>query len=274
MWMSDNLEHNNPVLIDAHCHMRPRRGGVVLTPHFIIDNMDAAGVDMIVSLGGGGNPLKSLKENNDFNIQAARDYPERIIPFIYFDPRYEEDGLEEIDRCMEKAGDVIKGVKVGHQFAVARYMYPMMEKAQEYGLPVGIHSDCKVTGHPYIIGDLANSFPKVSTIILHMGGRTSAAAEMLSIKMAEKNANVWLETSFSNPYPIKKAVEILGPDRIMFGSDSSNAPSGYGGGFERQAYNILIHSHSIRCLGLPKDHEDKLMGLNAARLFNLEVGNL
>jgi predicted TIM-barrel fold metal-dependent hydrolase len=226
---------------------------------------------MIVSLGGGGNPLELLKENNDFNMQAARDYPKRIIPFIYFDPRYEEDGLDEIDRCMENAGDIIKGIKVGHQYAVARYMYPMMEKAQEYGLAVGIHSDCKVTGHPYIIGDLANSFPKVDTIILHMGGRTSAAAEMLSIKVAEKNANVWLETSFSNPYPIKKAVEILGSERIMFGSDSSNSPFGYGGGFEKQVYNILIHAHSVRCLGLSKDQEDNLMGLNAARLFNLKL---
>ena len=163
------MEYKNPVVIDAHCHMRPRRAGVEFTPQFIIDNMDAAGVDKIVSLGGGGNPLKNLRENNDFNIQAARDYPERIIPFIYFDTRYEEDGIEEIHRCMEKARDIIKGVKVGHKFAVARAMYPMMETAQEYGLPVGIHSDCKVTGHPYIIGDLANSFPKVSTIILHMG---------------------------------------------------------------------------------------------------------
>jgi len=261
----------NPIVIDAHTHLSPGREGIKLTVKTMIDKMDAAGVDMIVSMGSGGNPLAKLKTNNDFNLQAALDYPGRIIPFIYFDPRYEEDGLEEIDRCMEKGGDVFKGIKVGHKFAVARYMYPMMERAEEYGLVVGIHSDHSVRGHPYIIADLANSFPKVKTVILHMGGRTSAAAEMLSIKSAEKNPNVWLETCFSNPYPIRKAVERLGADRVMFGSDSSNSGFGYGSGYEREAYEMMIHMHSVQCLGLPKEQEDKLMGLNAARLFGVEV---
>ena len=248
-------------VVDAHVHLGPGRRGIRLTAKPMIDKMDAAGVDVCVAMG----------PPRDFILQAVSDYPGRIVPFIRFDPRGEEDALEEIDLCMEKAGDVFKGIKIGHKFAVARYMYPMMEKAQEYGLAVGIHSDHSVRGHPYIIGDLANSFPKVDTIILHMGGRTSAAAEMLSIKMAEKNPNIWLETCFSSPYPIKKAVERLGPDRIMFGSDASNSPAGYGSGYERSEYEIMIHMHSIRCLDLPKEVEDKLMGLNAAKLYGVEV---
>ena len=261
----------NPVVIDAHCHLSSGREGIKLTAKTMVDKMDASGVDMIVSMGSGGNPLEKLKESNNFNLQSALDYPKRIIPFIYFDPRYEDDGLAEIDRCMEKGKGVFKGIKIGHEFAVARYMYPMMERAQEYKLPVGIHSDHSVRGHPYIIGDLANSFPKVNTIILHMSGRTSAAAEMLSIVMAKKNPNVWLETCFSNPYPIKKAVEILGPDKIMFGSDSSNSSFGYGSGYENQAYEMMIHMHAIRCIDLPIEQENKLMGLNAVKLFDLEV---
>jgi len=264
-------KRNNPLVIDAHTHLSSGRRGINLTAKTMIEKMDHAGVDAIVSMGSGGNPFDILKKSNDFNLQAAHDYPGRIIPFIYFDPRYEEDGLEEIDRCMEKGGGIFKGIKVGHQYAVARYMYPMMEKAQEYRLPVGIHSDHSVRGNPYIIADIANSFPKVNTIVLHMGGRTSAAAEMVAITAADKNPNLWLETCFSNPYPIKKAVERLGPDRIMFGSDSSNSGFGYGSGYEKHAYEIMIHMHSIRCLDLPKEVEDKLMGLNAAKLFGAEV---
>ena len=237
----------------------------------MIDKMDESGVDTVISMGAGGQYLKELQKSNDFNLQAAKDYPGRIVPFIYFDPRFEEDGLDEIDRCMTMGGAIYKGIKIGHKFAVARYMYPMMEKAEEYGLVVGIHSDESVRGHPYIIADLANSFPKVTTVILHMGGRTSAAAEMVSIKSAEKNPNVWLETCFSNPFPVKKAVEILGPDRIMFGSDSSNSTLGYGSGYEKQGYEMMIHMHTIRCLGLSQEEEDKLMGLNAARLYRVEV---
>jgi hypothetical protein len=36
-------------------------------------------------------------------------------------------------------------------------------------------------------------------------------------------------------------------------------------------YEMMIHMHSVRCLGLPKEQEDKIMGLNAARLFGVEV---
>jgi predicted TIM-barrel fold metal-dependent hydrolase len=257
--------------VDAHTHLSPGRGEIKLNASTMIEKMNEAGVDTIISMGSGGQYLKQLKKSNDFNLQAAKDYPKRIVPFIYFDPRFEQDGLDEIDRCMEMAGDIFKGIKIGHKFAVARYMYPMMEKAEDYHLVVGIHSDHSVRGHPYIIGDLANSFPKVQTVILHMGGRTSAAAEMLSIKMAEKNENVWLETCFSNPFPIKKAVEILGPDRIMFGSDSSNSGFGYGSGYERQAYEMMIHMHAIQCLDLLEEEENKLMGLNAAKLYDVEV---
>ena len=256
-------------MIDARCHLERERSPV--KP--LIDKMDAVGVDMAISLGSGGNPLERLSSNNDYNLQAARAYPKRIIPFVYFDPRYEEDGLEEIDRCMENGGDMIKGIKVGHRFAVARYMYPMMEKAQEYKLGVGIHCDSSVRSHPYIIADLANSFPKVNVIMLHMSMRQSAAAELLQIKAAEKNQNVWLETSFSNPYPIKMAVERLGADRIMFGSDHSSlvGSEGYESVFEHAEYEMMIHMDSVRCLGLPQEQEDKIMGLNAAKLFGVEV---
>ena len=264
-------ERRNPIVIDAHVHLSSGRRGIKQTAKTMIDKMDEAGVDTVISMGSGGGYLEQLKKSNDFNLQAAKDYPGRIVPFVYFDPRYEKDGLDEIDRCMALAGDIFKGIKIGHKFAVARYMYPMMEKAEEYGAVVGIHSDHSVRGHPYIIADLANSFPKVTTVILHMGGRTAAAAEMLSIKSAEKNANVWLETCYSNPFPVKKAVEILGPDRIMFGSDSSNSMFGYGSGYELQVYEMMIHMHTIRCLDLTPEEEDKIMGLNAAKLYGVEV---
>jgi predicted TIM-barrel fold metal-dependent hydrolase len=66
-------------------------------------------------------------------------------------------------------------------------------------------------------------------------------------------------------------VEILGPDRIMFGSDSSNSGFGYGSGYEKQAYEMMIHMHTIQCLDLTQEEEDKILGLNAAKLYGVEV---
>ena len=265
----------NPIVIDAHCHLMatarwPYQGGAdKLSAKPLVDKMNASGVDVGISMGSGGNTLEWLRASNDFNLQASKDFPGRIVPMIYFDPRYEEDGIEEIDRCMQKGG--FKGIKVGHEGAEARYMLPMMEKAQHYGIPVSIHSDHSVRSHPYLIADLANSFPKVTVVCLHMGLRTAAATELLGINAAEKNPNLWLETCFSHPYPIRMAVKRLGADRIMYGSDSSNDGFASGDGHERPEYEMMIQMDMVRCLNLPKEQEDKIMGLNAARLYGVVV---
>jgi predicted TIM-barrel fold metal-dependent hydrolase len=115
--------------------------------------MDPAGINMACVFGN----------DNEFVAEAAKDFPDRFIPFVYFDPRYEEVAVETVEKYATELG--WKGVKVGHQHAVARYMYPMMEKAEEHGLLVVIHSDHSIRNHPYIIGDIANSFPKVNTVI-------------------------------------------------------------------------------------------------------------
>jgi hypothetical protein len=33
----------------------------------------------------------------------------------------------------------------------------------------------------------------------------------------------------------------------------------------------MIHMHAIQCLGLLEEEENKLMGLNAAKLYDVEV---
>ena len=102
------------VIIDAHCHLSPRGGEASK----LIESMDPAGIDMACVFGN----------NNEFVAEAAKNFPDRFIPFVYFDPRYEEIAVETVEKYATELG--WKGVKVGHQHAVARYMYPMMEKAE------------------------------------------------------------------------------------------------------------------------------------------------
>lgn len=238
------------VVIDAHCHMS-RRGPA----SNLIENMDAAGIDKAVIFG-----------ENEFVIEAVKEFPDRYIPYYRFDVRREEEGVEEVEKYLKDYG--WKGVKVGHQHAVARFMYPMMEKAEEYGAVVAVHSDHSVRNHPYIIGDIANSFPKVNTIILHMGGGTCFDSELLSTKIAEKNPNIYLETCYSNPYAIKQAVEKLGPEKVMFGSDSSN--NGYGSRFEKPGQYMELMLDAVQLIGLPKKQEKMVLGDSVAKLLGVE----
>lgn len=220
----------------------------------LIESANAANVDKLI-----------VFSENEFVAQAAKDFSDRFIPFVYFDPRYEEAALVEVDKYVGELG--WKGIKVGHQHAVARFMYPMMEKAQQYGAVVVIHSDHSIRNHPYIIGDIANSFPKVKTVILHMGGGTCFDSELLSVKMAEKNPNILLETCYSNPYAIRMAVERIGADRVMFGSDSSN--DGYGSRFDKPGQYMDLMLDAVRVIGLPKDQEEMVLGGTAAKLLGV-----
>ena len=226
----------------------------------MLSEMDAAGVDaaFACSIGGIGG--------NSFIFESARKYPKRFIPMTMFDPRYEDRGLQEVEGYLRGHGG--KVVKVGHQHANARYMYPMMELAQEYGAAVQIHSDHSIRNHPYIIGDIANSFPKVKTVILHMGGGTCFDSELLSTKMAVKNDNIYLETCYSNPYAIKQAVDTIGADRVMFGSDSSNG--GYGSRFEKSGDYMNLMLDAVRVADITEDQKKAVLGDSAAKLLGVD----
>jgi len=229
------------VVIDAHCHLSQRWKPT--------------------------GPAFGDAEENAFVAKSAEEHPDRFIPFVYFDPSYEEVGLELVEKYLGEYK--WKGVKVGHTHAVARFMYPMMEIAERHSAVVVVHSDHSIRNHPYIIGDIANSFPKVKTVILHMGGGTCFDSELLSTNMAEKNPNIYLETCYSNPYAIKQAVERVGAEKVMFGSDSSNG--GYGSRFEKAGDYMGLMLDAVRFADLPEDQEKLVLGDSAAKLLGVDA---
>jgi predicted TIM-barrel fold metal-dependent hydrolase len=148
-------------------------------------------------------------------------------------------------------------------------MYNMMEIAEQYNLVVVIHSGPGNKFHPYIIGDIASSFPKVRTVILHMGGGMALDVELVSTKVAEKNENIYLETCYAHPYAIKQAIATIGPYRVMFGSDASN--SGYASHYQKPGQYQEVHLEAIRLIGLPKEQEDIVLGGAAAKLLGVPL---
>jgi predicted TIM-barrel fold metal-dependent hydrolase len=249
------------VVIDTHCHLSKGRGPVEL----LIESMDAANVDMAVVFGSGA--AKNPAIDNKFVAEADKAFPGRFIPFVFFDPRYEEIGLHEVEKYLKNYA--WKGVKVSHQHAVARFMYPMMEVAEKYGVIVVVHSDHSIRNHPYIIGDIANSFPKVPTVILHMGGGTCFDSELLSTKMAVKNDNIYLETCYSNPYAIKQAIDTIGAERVMFGSDSSNG--GYGSRFDKPGDYMNLMLDAVRVADISEEQKISVLGDSAVKLLKVDV---
>lgn len=264
------------MIIDAHNHVGPEIAEWELTyvnyqpPEVLIKKMDANKIDMAVIFTGAGNTLKGISLGNDYIYNASGQYQRRLIPFMTLNPRFREKAIQEISRCVKK--ELFKGIKIDIDVfscpANSDAMAMIFESAEEYSLPVGVHSSHSDYSHPLIIADIANDFPNVDVIMQHMAGCTSAAVELQSIKAAKKNKNILLDTSFSTPYAIKKAIDTIGVQRILFGSDTMIQ---YQMQYEKPKYEMYLKMQAVKVLNLPSEQEEKILGGNAARLFGIEV---
>ena len=117
----------------------------------------------------------------------------------------------------------------------------------------------------------ARDFPGVHFIVPHFG----AGFFQETLLLAAHCPNVFIDTSSANgwtrymPYPMdlklvfQRTIEAVGPERIIFGTDSSHFPRG----FRRE---ILEEQVAIlNALGVSKAHAQLIMGGNLSRLLQL-----
>ena len=142
---------------------------------------------------------------------------------------------------------------------------PVVEAARDYGLIISIHSgpnNC----HPNRIGTVASWVPETPIIMDHMGFPDDLDA---GISVAKANRNVSLGTTILRfhrrwgtdpdkvvPTEVKKAVDELGPEQIVFGS---NLPE----------YRPIQVINALKRLELGDDAEALIFGDNLARIYGL-----
>jgi uncharacterized protein len=123
-------------------------------------------------------------------------------------------------------------------------------------------------GNPLDLQGLATEFPAVPFIVPHFGAGLFREALML----AEACPNVRFDTSSSNSWVryspgltldrvFATALEVLGPDRLLFGTDSSFFPRGWQRGILDDQRAVLER------LGVPDDVRARVLGGNFDRLF-------
>ncbi len=133
-------------------------------------------------------------------------------------------------------------------------VYPLMRLLVERNLPVLIHSGHPIFTLPWSIEELIVNFPEAKVILGHMGHGNIIYINA-AIDVGARNPNVYLETSGMPMHTkIREAVERVGPDRVLYGSD---AP------FHHPAVEIA----KVRLSGLPPDLVDRVLGANGRALF-------
>src|SRR5262245_6912515 len=123
-------------------------------------------------------------------------------------------------------------------------------------------------GNPLDLNAVAIAYPKVKIIIPHFGAGLFREALMV----ADQCPNILFDTSSSNNWirfqpgltltaVFKTALSVLGPDRILFGSDSSFFPRGWVRNVYEQQSAVLDE------LGAGSDVREKVFGGNFERVF-------
>jgi uncharacterized protein len=123
-------------------------------------------------------------------------------------------------------------------------------------------------GNPLDLQGLATEFASVPFLVPHFGAGMFREALML----ADACPNVRLDTSSSNSWiryapgltldaVFETALEVAGPDRLLFGTDSSFFPRGWQRGIYEAQRAVLER------LGVPADAQAKIFGGNFDAIF-------
>jgi uncharacterized protein len=123
-------------------------------------------------------------------------------------------------------------------------------------------------GDPLALATVAARFPKVAVIIPHFG----AGFLRETLMAADQSPNIHLDTSSSNSWikyhpgltleaVMRQALEVVGPDRLIFGTDSSFFPRGWQRPiFEQQ-------KATMEAIGVAAEIQEKIFSGNFQRLF-------
>ena len=243
------------MIVDSHQHPSPS------VPQVMAEH----GIDVSVLLPVGPAALEAAR-------RMARESPEKYVPFFWIDVDHVARSVDELKAAAGEWG--VRGVKfqllLQHCYASDRRLYPVYEACSELGLAVLFHTGAvafpqefgipHITkyGHPMPVDEMAFDFPDLAIILAHMGGNYFYEALII----AEKHPRIYLDTAYlpffcqrmlpdvTPAQMIERAVEILGPDRILY------------------AYEGLPPS-VIRALAIPEESKRLILGATAVRLLGL-----
>ncbi len=220
-----------------------------------------------------GFPWKNgslFKKHNDYISQMVNRYPDRFIGLGCFDP-FCKGAAAETQRCLEQGelsgiGELAFYQSGIDQSALDR-LQPVMAICKDLNLPVLIHTNEPV-GHTYPgktpntlaqIYHLLDTFAQNKIALAHWGGGLFFYS-LLKKEVKQRLKHVYFDTAASpylyDPKVYRLAIELIGVQKILFGSDYPLLPP-------------ARYVDEMKAAGLSKDEMNKICYANAAKLFNL-----
>jgi predicted TIM-barrel fold metal-dependent hydrolase len=237
------------------------------TAEELIASMDQAEINTSVILNTGWIGQELCAQINDYVLEAAARYPHRLVAFCAIQPKAGEAAIVELERCARGGARGIGELRPdiqGFDLGDKELMEPFVEVAGRYRLlfllhasePVGHQYSGKGTITPDTLYRFICNFPELRVICAHWGGGLPFYALMPEV--ASALANTFFDTAATpflyQPQIFKHVAEIVGADKILFGSD----------------YPLMSPKRIIaqlESIGLPRETEAMILGGNARRLL-------
>jgi hypothetical protein len=238
-------------MIDSHTHILPNKPNKLIeefgeekvllemfsneqkatTPEELLKSMNLSNIKKSIILGYGWTNFNLLQASNKFNLDAFKKNSSKLIPFFSINPMFKEN-LQEMEKCINLGG---KGAGEIHPSIQELAMdneniwKDSLKLLEENSLPIIIHAS-EPAGHlypgkgntyPENIYKFIKLFPGNTIILAHWGGGLLFYELMKEVKEISKN--VYYDTAASsflyNPKIFEIAIEIVGSEKIIFGSD-------------------------------------------------------
>lgn len=277
------------MIIDAHTHLLPpavvknRRSFFRRDPAFrllyekekarlarpeeLLEIMDRQGVSRSVICGFPWDDPALCREGNDFLWDCKSRYPRRFLPLACFSLRSLREAEKERDRCLTKGFAGIGELafyRSDLSLEEIRRLTVVLSPLKGERVPVLLHTNEPV-GHAYPgktragllpIFRLLQALPGVTFILAHWGGGFFFYELMPEVARAAER--VFYDTAASpflyRPLIYSLALKIIGPDRILFGSDYPLLPP-------RRYFSEMAEAR------LSAPAQARIRGRNAKRLF-------
>ena len=236
------------MIIDSHAHVDEVPALGWMDPaSSLVALMDDAGIDQAIVMTYTELPAVNPNALEYLAEQIGR-YPGRLIGYVRLHPWYPE-ALDLLERALGEFQ--MKGIKL---HPVGNLSHPgsevtlrIIRRAAEHRAPVLFHCGDEALTTPLQIGIAAEAVPEATIILGHMGGyfHTDEA-----IDVARRYPNVYLETS-AMPYPalIRRAIDEIGPERVLFASDGPGCLP-------------KLEVHKVRLADLSRSEEERVFAAN------------
>jgi predicted TIM-barrel fold metal-dependent hydrolase len=198
----------------------------------LLQSMDTAGIQKSVVFGFPWKDGDLFRKHNDFILESVERFPRRLVGFCCVHPLV-KGAAQEVERCLDAGMSGIGelafyGLNLTPD--LIRALEDIMTLARGYDVPLLIHTNEPV-GHDYPgktpmtlqqIYALVKTYPSNRIVLAHWGGGILFYGLMKKeVRGALKN--VWFDTAASpylyNPKIYQIAVDIVGVEKILFGSD-------------------------------------------------------